>query len=169
MNNTEQTQPTELKECPFCGNNAELETGYNLVQCADRNCDCIIKRKTDEEAITAWNTRATDKRVEELERELSIARQLHKEDHEALTKISSALFDRDDISWTDSLRELTTLRAEKKELEKLVEHIKGFNEIVLRYEQGEKNFPWIVVREELSDLVQAIDTAIAKEKGVGEG
>ena len=58
---------TELKKCPFCGGEANIESydpydGYQgdcmvwRVKCLE--CKAIIQRRTKEEAIEAWNRRA---------------------------------------------------------------------------------------------------------------
>ena len=57
----------ELKQCPFCGGEAILRKnryceGY-YVTCLSHNCSMIIatcQRETKEEAIEAWNRRASD-------------------------------------------------------------------------------------------------------------
>ena len=58
---------TELKKCPFCGGEANIESydpydGYQgnftvwRVQCYQ--CRALIQRKTREKAIADWNRRA---------------------------------------------------------------------------------------------------------------
>ena len=53
----------ELKQCPFCGGEAEIvETEYAVdVSCKDGNCrgyTDYLNSKTKKEAIEAWNRRA---------------------------------------------------------------------------------------------------------------
>ncbi len=62
----------------------------------------------------------------------------------------------------DLIKERDEAMEKVKELNATFEHVKGFNKIVSRYEQGEKNFPWVTVREELAELCQVIDAAISK-------
>ena len=58
---------TELKKCPFCGGEANIESydpydGYQgdctvwRVKCSE--CKVIIQKRTEKEAIEAWNRRA---------------------------------------------------------------------------------------------------------------
>lgn len=52
----------KLRECPFCGTSAILDGTGGLWIIACSNNECAIDtyaRDTAEEAITAWNTRAT--------------------------------------------------------------------------------------------------------------
>ena len=56
----------ELKPCPFCGDVAKVahivlpNGGWWAVECASNDCGCIgPSRQTEAEAITTWNTRAT--------------------------------------------------------------------------------------------------------------
>lgn len=53
---------TELKPCPFCGGNAEMKS-YTMfwVVCDDCLSETTVY-STEEEAIEAWNRRATDVR-----------------------------------------------------------------------------------------------------------
>lgn len=58
---------SELRPCPFCGHNdIKISNDYHP-KC--RNCgavqDCVIGI----DAEKAWNTRASDKRIEQLEKE----------------------------------------------------------------------------------------------------
>ena len=65
----------DLKSCPFCGNELRLLSGfcnepsaywdgglrgqeYGYVMCPV--CSVILKEDTEDEAIKAWNRRATD-------------------------------------------------------------------------------------------------------------
>jgi hypothetical protein len=56
---------TELKNCPFCGRLAELldVNGFDkVVRCT--NCTGrVIGFKTIKDAITVWNTRASDQQI----------------------------------------------------------------------------------------------------------
>lgn len=62
----------ELKSCPFCGGDAELNHGivvegkikYFEVSCKDINCRgfaLVCSKTTEEKAICAWNTRTPQK------------------------------------------------------------------------------------------------------------
>ena len=65
----------ELKKCPFCGNhdlvvgpydtdlfnNGEYITKYEVSCCY---CNASIEGKTEQEAVDAWNTRATEEAAE---------------------------------------------------------------------------------------------------------
>lgn len=61
----------ELKPCPFCGGEAfEYYSGsqFEFCEVVCKECGCRSKRKTEAEAIKAWNTRKPiDKVVEQLE------------------------------------------------------------------------------------------------------
>ena len=48
----------ELKDCPFCGGEADNRHEY-IVECRNNACtaDCSIVGDSPEEAIKAWNTR----------------------------------------------------------------------------------------------------------------
>jgi len=57
---------TELKECPFCGEEAKIEFDKNevfshgkkgswFIWC--KKCGVLFKRRTELEAIAAWNNR----------------------------------------------------------------------------------------------------------------
>ena len=56
---------SELKPCPFCGSDAELDTEYGFIACGNDNCfiTCRInwgnnsRVKNRAEAIAAWNRR----------------------------------------------------------------------------------------------------------------
>ena len=49
----------ELKPCPFCGGEATIfpEGDYHEVTCND--CGVFVDGHTYEDAVSAWNTRAT--------------------------------------------------------------------------------------------------------------
>lgn len=54
-----------LLECPFCGSDPKqvVEDGWNFIYCDNNDClaePCTPDFKTPEEAVTAWNTRATN-------------------------------------------------------------------------------------------------------------
>ena len=61
----------KLKNCPFCGGEAfEYYSGsqFEFCEVVCKECGCRSKRKTEEEAIEAWNTRKPmDGIVEKLE------------------------------------------------------------------------------------------------------
>lgn len=64
----------ELRPCPFCGGAASVitdhETATAYVMC--ETCDaCGGRRETPANAIAAWNTRAPDPRIAELEAEVA--------------------------------------------------------------------------------------------------
>ena len=53
---------TELKNCPFCGSEADgpNETDFGdeyWIQCTNPECRVTIEMETEAEAIKAWNTR----------------------------------------------------------------------------------------------------------------
>lgn len=53
----------ELLICPFCGSKPVLcnETGWHFVYCSNGECPvepCTPDLTSDEEAISAWNSRA---------------------------------------------------------------------------------------------------------------
>ena len=58
----------QLKPCPFCGSKAEIEHKRNLltwiVQCSNQSCPASYMigadYETEEQAIDAWNRRATN-------------------------------------------------------------------------------------------------------------
>ena len=58
----------ELKPCPFCGDNARVETTcicYFIVHCTNEKCEikpCTKIQQSKEIAIKVWNRRADDDR-----------------------------------------------------------------------------------------------------------
>ena len=59
-----------IKPCPFCGSEAELivfnyEYGTVTVGCSNEDCDITMGKGffSDEEAIEAWNNRATEAEI----------------------------------------------------------------------------------------------------------
>lgn len=53
---------SELLPCPFCGGEAHITNfevfgGVRYVICED--CGARMQKPTEQEAVTAWNTRAT--------------------------------------------------------------------------------------------------------------
>lgn len=59
------TNKPEIKPCPFCGGEAEFYPNYiegeeNWVECCNAKCQATngYVRRTPEEALSAWNTRA---------------------------------------------------------------------------------------------------------------
>jgi len=59
------TNKPELKPCPFCGGEPEFYPNYiegeeNFVECSNAKCQATngYVRRTPEEALSAWNTRA---------------------------------------------------------------------------------------------------------------
>jgi Lar family restriction alleviation protein len=70
----------ELKPCPFCGSEAEASTTdiivYKIhsVECSNEDCGGRMSKGRDfnslEEAITAWNHRSQDQRIEVLTKAL---------------------------------------------------------------------------------------------------
>ena len=90
---------SELKRCPFCGGEAEMgrkrscfdhwEQGDFIPRCKDTKCLGRLYRtyKTEEEAITAWNTRKPMERI--LER-LEECKETH--DRRLLSKKETASF-----------------------------------------------------------------------------
>jgi len=94
-------QTTELRECPFCGGPAEIKRAGTHRQSMVFGCtECHAELEFgDVVGLTAperyaWNTRATDARIEELERELKVALESWVKEHNKAND------------------ELTTLRAE---------------------------------------------------------
>ena len=68
---------TELKPCPFCGSHdvEYYETGdygfpFNYVCC--RDCPASVRESSEQDAITAWNTRTDDKHLGQLKNLLAI-------------------------------------------------------------------------------------------------
>lgn len=51
----------ELKRCPLCGKTVNVEKwsrALYFIQC--KGCGCEVERETEDEVITAWNTRFED-------------------------------------------------------------------------------------------------------------
>lgn len=54
-----------LERCPFCKNNARIDTDYNEIKgkflytviCTNEDCECLLNKMKDtpEEAVDAWN------------------------------------------------------------------------------------------------------------------
>lgn len=73
---------TELKPCPFCGGSAKPYTfgavvggkALHFFECGECRAGKSLGEYSEEEAAKAWNTRAPDPRVEELEEKLSAFR-----------------------------------------------------------------------------------------------
>lgn len=56
---------SELRECPCCGSN-DIYVSHEDVYCQE----CTLQTgvyESDDEAMQAWNNRASDKRIEELQ------------------------------------------------------------------------------------------------------
>ena len=54
---------TELKNCPFCGSEADgpNETDFGdeyWIQCTNSECRVTMEMETEAQAIKAWNTRS---------------------------------------------------------------------------------------------------------------
>lgn len=52
---------TELLPCPFCGSPAEIRHPFARVECSNVNCNPmpVVRARMLDEAITAWNRRAS--------------------------------------------------------------------------------------------------------------
>lgn len=65
----------ELKPCPFCGGKAisaaQMQGSPAIAVCITLGCAAEIPARTEAEAITAWNTRASEARIAQLEGHLS--------------------------------------------------------------------------------------------------
>ena len=73
----------KLRECPFCGGEAfEYYSGnqFEICEVVCKECGCRSKRKTEDEAIAAWNNRKPmDRIVEQLEEEAADCTQIWEE------------------------------------------------------------------------------------------
>ena len=57
-------ESSTLLACPFCGSDAKqaIEHGWNLIYCSNNDClvePCTHDFETPDEAVTAWNKRAS--------------------------------------------------------------------------------------------------------------
>ena len=59
---------SELKPCPFCGGEATIqpEGDYHEIHCED--CGIELNRRTYDETVTAWNTRAETEAERKIEK-----------------------------------------------------------------------------------------------------
>jgi hypothetical protein len=84
---------SELRECPCCGSN-DIYVSHEDVYCQE----CTLQTgvyESDDEAMQAWNNRASDKRIEQLEKE-------NKELQTALILLQSECVNRDESGIIDS-------------------------------------------------------------------
>ena len=66
---------SELKPCPFCGNEDNLKRydngfDYYWIECGDCGCCTEGKEGSEGNGIKNWNTRADSERIKELEEAL---------------------------------------------------------------------------------------------------
>lgn len=137
------TNPGELKACPFCGSdgisNAE-RIGFPVEACCTTCRAQGPSKLTGREADEAWNTRATDSRIAELEARLNLKTVLHETCMKSIRRYGT---------------ELTTLRAANKELEN----------VIVRLKCGCVSKDCRVHGSYYPELIEAYKSAIAKEKG----
>ena len=65
MSDVSTNDSRKLRECPFCGGEAEVTPiAWNIIQCTQCTCQLIVlplpEGATEEYAIEAWNTRYTE-------------------------------------------------------------------------------------------------------------
>lgn len=66
---------SELRECPFCGGEAELMDGGTIcfVYCDScKTTGCTFVSECASQAVAAWNTRATDTELTRLKRQVEV-------------------------------------------------------------------------------------------------
>ena len=84
----------ELRPCPFCGskNVAVLDSPIIKYRAGSRDCAALgAWKKTDVDAIDAWNTRTADKLIERLRKALEFYARFFR-------------LERDILSWPDTVQ-----------------------------------------------------------------